>query len=508
MNEELKVTNIQAEFNFIGCLLQNLDNYVTYGNYMRSKYDFSDPVTKFFYDNLEIYYYTFSQTVNETKLNNFMSQDRERFQEYRKNKGWKTAKEFIQQSDVNDVDNYFKIIKKYSLLREYQRNGYPVDRILNMKDFDTMSADDIYKLIRIRTDKINTVINAGHEPVELTDNTTNTIEKYLDRPAMGLAFPWLMYNEYFLGMRKKKVIFEGLVSNSGKSRKLVMLGAYITLIKKEPFILLSNEMDEEDLRSCLITTVINNPEFQEMHGVHRNKPEKEIVLGIYHDEKGNEIKRKVNEDGKYIETMEDFHERVFATQEYQDIKKVTDWIDNNGATFMFKDIGDDYSIERVEFELRKAKMVYDIQYYGYDTLKGYQTDDWSSVKQFATKIKEITKELDIFGMAVFQLTDNTVNTDIFDLSSMNIATSKGIKHICDILTLGKLIKKEEYNKYKYFQTDDVWGEPFEERLDPNKHYLAVKIDKNRAGSKDKVMLFEIDLNFNTWKNVGWLEKRS
>ena len=51
---------------------------------------------------------------------------------------------------------------------------------------------------------------------------------------------------------------------------------------------------------------------------------------------------------------------------------------------MFKDVGDDYSPERIEFELRKAKMVQNIKYYGYDTLKGYNTDDWSQIKQFAT----------------------------------------------------------------------------------------------------------------------------
>ena len=35
--------------------------------------------------------------------------------------------------------------------------------------------------------------------------------------------------------------------------------------------------------SCLITTVINNKEFQDLHGVYITKPEKEIVLGVYHD---------------------------------------------------------------------------------------------------------------------------------------------------------------------------------------------------------------------------------
>lgn len=37
---------------------------------------------------------------------------------------------------------------------------------------------------------------------------------------------------------------------------------------------MSNEMDEEDLRSCLITTVINNKEFQDLHGVVLEKPER------------------------------------------------------------------------------------------------------------------------------------------------------------------------------------------------------------------------------------------
>lgn len=506
MDSELKTTNVQAEICFVGSLLSNLDYYVTYGNFMRSKYDFSDPVTKFFYDSLEIYYLTFSQTIDETKLNNFMSQNPERFQEYKKYKGWNTAKTFMRLADPSDIENYFNLVKKYSLIREYQRNGFPVEKILNHKKFDSLTANDIYRIIRVRADKINTVINAGQEAVELTDETTNAIEGYLDRPAFGLRFPWELYNEFFLGMREKKVIFEGLVSNSGKSRKLVMLGAHTALIEQQPFILLSNEMDEEDLRSCLITTVINNQEFQEIHGVHRNKPEREIVLGIYHDEDGNIIRRKIDDDGNYTESMDDFKKRVFATKEYQDIKTVTDWIDNNGAKFMFKDIGDDYSIERVEFELRKAKMVYNIQYYGYDTLKGYQTDDWSAVKQFATRLKEITKELDMFGMAVFQLTDDTIMTDIFQLSSMNISTSKGMKHVCDILTLGKLIPKEDYHKYRYYRTDGVWGEPIKEALNLESRYLAVKIDKNRAGNKDKIILFEINLDYNTWRNVGWLIK--
>lgn len=100
-----------------------------------------------------------------------------------------------------------------------------------------------------------------------------------------MPFPWYMYNEYFLGMRETKLLFEGFLSNEGKTRKLVLLAAYVALVQNENFFLMSNEMDEEDLRSCLITTVINNKDFQELHGVVLEKPEKEIVLGVYHDRK-------------------------------------------------------------------------------------------------------------------------------------------------------------------------------------------------------------------------------
>lgn len=502
--------NVSAEMCFVGAVIKQPDLIVNYSNFMRSKYDFSDPVTKFFYDSFETYYLTFSQTVDETKMNVFMSQNDERLKLYKQYKGWKTIQRYMSLADENDVKNYFDTVKKYSLVREYGRNGFPVEKILSHRNFDKMTPNDIYRIIRTKADKINTVINAGEEAVELTDKNSIQIDKYLAKPNFGLPFPWYMFNEYFLGMRETKVLFEGFLSNEGKTRKLVLLAAYVALVQDENFFLMSNEMDEEDLRSCLITTVINNKEFQELHGVHIEKPEKEIVLGVYHDKNGEIIRRKIDDDGVYTETNEEYIERIKRdSDEYWEVKKITDWIDSKDrkGRVMFKDVGDDYSPERIEFELRKAKMVQNIKYYGYDTLKGYNTDDWSQIKQFATRLKELTKELRMSGYAVFQLSDDTVFTDVFSLSSNNIANAKQIKHIADILNLGKKLTKEEYHKYQVVLEVDSWGEPIVEDLDLKKQYFCIKVDKNRAGSKDKVMLFEIDLNLNVWKNIGYIIKR-
>lgn len=506
--QEIKTTNVASEICFVGALYSNPDLYVSYGNFMRSKYDFSDPVTRFFYDNLETYYLTFSQSVDETKLNVFMSQNSERLQEYKKYKGWKTIERFIQTSDVSDIGNYFQLVKKYSLLREYERNGFPVEKILNHKRFDSLTANDIYRIIRVKTDKINTVINAGDEAVELTNGNTDLIDSYIDVPMMGLTTPWYLYNELFLGLTEEDVILEGFLSNEGKTRKMMLLAAYVTLVQNQSFLLMSNEMSEKKLRSCLITTVLNNKEFKELHGVQLMKPEREIVLGVYRDTQDEIIRRKIDEDGNYIESTDDFLHRIQDTsQEYWDIKKVAKWIDeHDNGKLLFKDVGDDYSDNRLEFELRKYRATSNIIYYGYDTLKGYRSEDWSVLKQTATKLKELTKELKMSGFLVFQLTDDTVFTDIFSLSSNNIGGSKGIKHVTDQLTLGKKIGKDEYYKYQIVVEKDNWGEPSTENLDENKQYFAIRADKNRAGDKNKIMAFEIDLNYNIWDNIGYFIK--
>lgn len=506
--ELIEPTNVANEILFVGALYKNPDLYVSYGNFMRSQYDFSDPVTKFFYDTFSIMYTTFSQTVDENKLNIFMSQDDDRLKLYKKYKGWKTLKQWMSLADVEDFKNYFNIVKKYSLVREYERNGYPVQKILGHKNFEKWKPQDIYKIIRSKADKINTVINASEESVVLTSKAEEQVKGFLTSPEMGLHMPWHLLNKMFRGCRLGKVIFNGFLSNEGKSRNMMLLIAYIVLVKNEKFLLLSNEMDESDLRNCLITTVINNPYFKKLHGVDMFKPEEELVLGIYRDDNGNVIERKTDEFGDFIETQEQYVERIETTStEFRNVMKIAKWIDEKreGKLF-FKDVGMDYSDEALEFEFRKAKMVYGIKYCGYDTLKGFRTDEWSSVKQTATKIKELMKDLHMFCWSVFQLTDESVFTDVFQLSSNNIANAKQMKHVADALMLGKRIDKEEYHKYQYVSTDD-WGASKNHDLDPSKRYFAIKIDKNRGGNKDFIPLFEINLDYNLWVEVGYLIKK-
>lgn len=510
-NNEVKFdkTNVQSELLFCGSMYKEPDLYLSYGESTKSKYDFSDPGTRFFYDLFEDYYLTFSQDVSQNKVNNFATQNAERLKLYKSFGGWKTIQNMMDLADPSDFKNVYSTVKKYSLIREYDKNGFPAENLLSMKNFQHMTANDVYRFMRSKADKINTKINVIEEPIILTQGITSIVDSYLLAPQFGIQTHWKGYNDYFRGLLPGNVLFQGFLSNEGKSRNLVNLIAYVTLVKKQKFMLLSNEMTEDAMKNCLITTVLNCKEFKKLHGVELIKPEKEITMGKYRDDVTREfIERKNDGQGNFTESEEDYLNRVKSTKEYQDVIKVASWMEEQlEGKFYFNDITSDYSDEAIELEIRRAKLVYSCNCFAVDTLKAWGAEDWVKVKATATKIVELGKELKLFGVCTFQLTDATVFDSVFDLSSNNIGAAKGIKHPVDLLTLGKRIKSDEYHMYQYIAYDDNWGEEVAKDLDPQKRYFAIKIDKNRLGDKDKIMLFDYNLDYNVWNQVGYIAKK-
>ena len=509
----MDMANVQSELLFVGAMYKKPDIYITYGPTIRSQYDFSDPATRFFYDTFENYYLTFSQEITENKLNNFCSQNSETFKKYRNYKGWSTVKSMMDMADENDVKNYYNIIKKFALIREYDKNGFPAEKILEFSGFERLTANDIYRIMRSKCDKINTDVSVMDEPIVLTDGAVATVDSYLSTPEMGVPLSFQGFNELFRGLLPSNVIFSGMRSNLGKSRLLTMIAADVVIRQNKRMMIISNEMTESAMKSCLITTVCCNRIFQEMHGINILKSEKEITLGLYRDDTtGDFVKRKKDEvTGEFIESEESFINRIKQTTEYQNVHAVADWLENKtrGKLF-FHDVTSDYSQEAIELEIRKAKVVFQCDIFAVDTMKVDQLESWDRLKMLATKIVEVAKELKMCGYATYQLTDATFFDDITSLSSNNISGAKGIKHPVDVLLINEEIKKEDFEKYQYIPFEgglaDQWGDPVPMDLDKNKRYLACVVDKNRKGEKC-ILLFEFNLNYNTWLNVGKLIKK-
>lgn len=479
---------------------------VEHGHNIRSKYDFCDQVTKFFYDNAEIIFQKRTQTFNQSNVNAFMTEDSERLALYRKYGGWRTIDKWMQMAEPENIQNYFNVIKKHSLLREYHRNGFNIEPILKHSKFDSLTAMDIYRLIRSKADRIHTVILTNEEAEILNSHIKETLLHCMEVPDLGLQLPFPIMNDMVRGAKRKTVMAVGMLSNAGKTRLMTKILAYFTLCMHERVFVMLNEMSVEELRYALITTVINNPEFQKLHGIELKKPERELTLGKYKDENGDFIEIMKDDWGDPIETIDEFAERVAANSwEYVKIMEVAAWIEKETQTLIFvKDVAAAYDDKTLEFEIRKANLTLGAKYFFYDTFKNdiATTGDWAALKTTATKLTEVAKQLDMFGYLSIQLTDDANYCESHELTSSNIANAKQIKHVLHTLFLFKEIPFKKFHKYKYKNKTD-WGASTEHELDPKKRYYCCVTDKNRAGGKKK-LLFEVDLDLNIWSEVGEL----
>lgn len=509
--EESSVNNIQIEFLFVGAIYKNASLLVDYGYYIRPQYDFSDDATRFFYEHAMIIFQTRSQELSKVNVIPYMSEDSERFITFKRFGGYKTIEGWMSMASENDVKNYVDILKKYSLLREYQRNGFNVDRVIKHKKFDTFDANQIYRLIRSKADRIKTVVMPENDAQILNSHVQETIMDCLAQPDQGYPYPFEEWTEMFRGARHGIMLLLGMLSNAGKSRILCKLVAYNALVNRENVLVLLNEMNVVEFRYALITTVINNPEFEALHGIHLRKREREITLGIYHDNNGNVIERKKDSNGRFVEPVEDFVARLQRdSDEFNKVQQIAKWIDEESVgRIVVKDIQSDYSEDAVRFEIRKAVLTDKIKFVAYDTLKPEKSSigQWDDFKRTATVLSELAKELRINLTATFQLTDDAALLDPLDLTTNQIASSKQIMHVADEMVVFAEVKKENFSKYHYQNKDPEWGEIGAlTNLSNKKRYYICNTLKNRAGNKLK-LLFSLDLDLNTWFCDGTVSRK-
>ena len=101
-------------------------------------------------------------------------------------------------------------------------------------------------------------------------------------------------------------------SNSGKSRFTINVAAYVAFVHKKKVLVISNEMSEEKMKLCLITTILNNPEIQKLHGQQVSITEGELLEFKFKPDEGAKV--QTDEDGYILqepkETRQQFVERL------------------------------------------------------------------------------------------------------------------------------------------------------------------------------------------------------
>ena len=418
----------------------------------------------------------------------------------------KELKESVQNKDYNMEEIYTDLKKLFVLRKYYLRN--PIEEIQNkiveIKNYelyDEMTVEEVENAVNQVS-----VTNKFKQAI-LNANLTRFLEEGRNNLANGLSMPFPILTSVFKGLRKGETMSFAMPSNSGKSRLTIDLAAYTAFVHKKKVLVISNEMSEEKMRLCLITTIINNPDIQRIHGQELRKTEGEILEFKFRPD--NKKDTEVDENGFILqregESQRDFVKRLTEiSTEFRKTIEVTEWINKEVKnSIYFINITD-----HTNDELKKVIMNYyykeKIEYVFYDTLKTDTANigNGEELKKTATILSNIAQNFNMFICSSLQLAEGS--TLPINLSVVDLAVSRTVKEVLDTLMLMKQINRENYEDYQYSLNEvDTKFFDLEKFDDPDVRYYACVVDKNRAGAKPK-LLFRLNLAYNMWEELGYL----
>lgn len=402
---------------------------------------------------------------------------------------------------------YIELKKLFTLRKHYievpiKHVQDKIVEIANYKLYDDMSVEEIESAVEQvnATNKFKRAI--------LNMDLTKFLEEGDNNLTNGLEYPFPILSSVFKGIRKGETTAFAMPSNAGKSRFTINIATYTAFVHKKKVLIISNEMSEEKMRLCLITTILNNPEIQKIHGYKLHKTEGELLEFKFRPDDPKKV--KVDENGFIIqeekENKKDFIKRLLkVSKEFKDTIAVTDWVNkqmNNSMYFI-------NITDHTNDELRKVIMNYyykeKIEYVFYDTLK---TDvdnigNGEELKKTATILSNLAQNFNMFIFATLQLAESS--TLPVNLTVNDLAVSRTVKEVLDTLCLIKQINRENLKEYEYsLEEVDTKFFNLENVKDPDVRYYACVVDKNRAGAKPH-LVFKLNLAYNSWEELGYIQ---
>lgn len=498
----IELKNVKLEYAYVGLLLENPKSiqkyYLTYEDSQ-----FSDEMA------LNVY-----KSILFTEGGSFAPESVKRAFTYPKNSEEIYQFKLKLKRDVAEkrynIESIFVKIKKLFLLKKYYINA-PTKKIqediLEIKSFNRykeMTVDELESIVS------EVGIKRGISEGRLNKGVTDFLLAGESTLTSGISLPFRILTEVFKGIRLGETMSFSMPSNCGKSRFTINLAAHLAFVEKKKVLIISNEMSEEKMKLCLITTIINNPRLQEEIGCKIRVTEGELLEFKYRpdnkkivktDDKGYILKEEGESHAHFVKKLKKY------SSEFNNVVKATDWLQNqvnNPICFM-------HIAEHTNEDLYKIILNYyykeGVEYVFYDTLKNDidHIGDGDEIKKTATILSTMAQQYRMFIGSTLQLLENS--TTPLNLTVNDMAASRTVKEVLDTLCLFKQITRESYDDYEYSEVEESKQyKNLKIYENPDVRYYACVVDKNRAGAKPK-LLFKLNLAYNEWFEMGYLRMK-
>ena len=346
-----KLSNIELEHVYMGLLLNEPQLIAKYYFLFEDCYFEDDEILNVYKSVLFTEGATYTPEIAKNGFS--FSKDSEKVYKFKRE-----LKARVEDQNYNIEKIYVDLRKLFVLRKNYL--AMPIknmqDKVVEIMDYilyDKMSIEEVENaVVQVNdTEKFKRAI--------LNENLTSFLEMGDNNLRNGLNLPFPILTNVFKGIRKGETMAFAMPSNAGKSRFTIDLAAHVALIHKKKVLIISNEMSEEKMKLCLITTILNNSEIQKIHGQEISKTEGELLEFKFRpddpkkvevDEKGFIVRKKDEKQGDFVKRL------MKESTEFKKTVAITDWANREIKNSIYKTIGrkDDDFEQTIKLEIIKT----------------------------------------------------------------------------------------------------------------------------------------------------------
>lgn len=378
--------------------------------------------------------------------------------------GQSTFKELIDLSSTANIDAYYDELCKNNLLINLNKKGFDV--ISNLKKFKEMSSEEVYayfeyQLSNIAIDKISKLSSE-----DLTTGYEYYINEWDKGESIGYKISSKMLNFQLLGVHKKNLLLHAAGIGQGKTSTAIAW-YILPVIETEDVCIIANEQSVSEWRQMILATVLFN-KIGKVEGFSRHK----MMTGNF-------------------------------TEEHKEkMREAAQWLENQPGKIHF--------IETQNYDVASVKKIMsrfatlNCGLFVVDTLKPMDDSSERSWGEFSEVAKELflqAKKLDVAVVATCQLSADAMSRRYLDLTC--IGKSRAIAETASQVVMFRPLTAEEKEKVKPYNYEGKIKKIVE--LDKDKDYIMIFTPKNRFGQVTPQILMERNMNFNTYRDIGWID---
>ena len=432
--------------------------------------------------------------INEFTIDSYLSSYKEQYEIFQTNDGLNYLASAREMSSLDNYDYYYHRLRKYSLLRYYEKKGYNTKSIFDptvsveeltkeMEKFDNYTEQDIVGMVEtdlVISPTIKYCTNMLTTEIQAADDAMDLIESFMKIPDVGMPLNNDGLTTVARGARKGCLYMRSLPSGMGKSRLSAgdaccfAVPYYYDVDKKkyvftgisEPTLYITTEMTVDEIQTILIATV-------------SKVNEEHILYGEYKGDEYERVKQAIDyikSSPLYIVHIPDFS--------IEDIKNI------------IKKYNREYKVEYVLFDYisTSLRLMSEVSGKSRMGLKEHQL-----LLVFSTELKTIAQQLDICIITASQLNGEAQNAIVKDQNLLSGA--KALANKLDVGIISMRPTQREQDKL-----DAIIQNHFGLRM-PDMGHWVYKVRRGRLthiiiwsqvdlGTMTEKALFVTDFDFN------------